>query len=1187
MLDPESSGTRLAVMIHRLQIFPFPWKRVCIATSLMVAFIESMPAAEWTAYEVGGAVPAGDGSKWLRCYVRTPDNMVVPQEKDLWRDSMTLTFRATAGPLTVWLNGQKIIESGKIPADKAARFKVPKGILEKAYNAFVIRLDGEGGRRGLGMAPMMAGYFDEISIGPAWQATGTEPSADEMKSLADQPAVAFYSEKDFHLSTTPMQVAGEFIRGKQVGPAEALAALKTQEDLIVEEMLHEPQVAQPTHFSFDERGRLWVAQYRQYPYPAGLKMLGRDQYYRSKYDRVPPAPPHHDHGADIISVHEDTDGDGIYDLHKNVLTGLNMANAVVRGHGGIWVMHTPYLIFYPDANGDDVPDADPEVRLAGFGLEDTHSVANGIVWGPDGWLYGAQGSTTTSRVVRPGIDPPNAPGIYNESCMVWRYHPEKKIYEIFADGSGNTFGLAFDAEGRLYSGHNGGETRGWHHIQDGLFLKQGKDPGKFGPPPNPYAFGELPFMKSSNPVPRFSHMLCVAEGMAMPDRWMGKFFNVDPLHHTVIVAERTVAGSTFTTKDEGNVLWTDDETFRPVFLANAPDGSIMVADFREEYIAHGQNYQSQIDPDTGRIYRLRGKDKVLEKRINLGAMSSMELMQTLSHPAAWHRQTAVRLLSERKDAGVVEALKKLIRLPDSHPALDALWALHGMGRLDDSMAMETLSHLSAPVRAWTVRLLGDERKLSDAFYAQLRALAASEPDAEVRAQIVSTARRLPAAQALPLVEAIVRRNLDSDDTYIPLMLWHVVESHCATASELILQACRDPQLWSVPLVRSHLTERLMRRFAAAGTRQDLLICARLLSLAPTAEDKQVLLKGFDLAFKGRPLPPLPEELAMALTESGLASPILRLRQGDPAAMADALKLAANPEGEAIKRIEVISALGEIHRAEVVPVMLALLAAPDPKPESLPILKAAIGALSQYEDPTIAQSLVGNWKQLSAELKPSVLALLVSRVQGSLAALAAVQSGGISKAEFTPDLLTRLRSHADSALAKQVESLFVKPPAVPRESFKPRIDQIRSLLATNPGDAYKGEPLYMSRCGVCHTLFFKGGKIGPDLTAYQRDDLGTMLISIVDPNAEIREGFENYVITTKDGRALSGFLAERDANTVVLRGFDGIDIRLAQKDITEMKPSGVSLMPEGMTDGLTDDEIRHLFAYLRQSQPITK
>src|SRR3712207_9365859 len=91
-----------------------------------------------------------------------------------------------------------------------------------------------------------------------------------------------------------------------------------------------------------------------------------------------------------------------------------MASAAVRGHGVIWVMHTPYLLFYPDGDGDDVPDRDPEVRLAGFGLEDTHSVANGLIWGPDGWLYGAQGSTVTSRVTRPGVDPPNAPGGYFE-----------------------------------------------------------------------------------------------------------------------------------------------------------------------------------------------------------------------------------------------------------------------------------------------------------------------------------------------------------------------------------------------------------------------------------------------------------------------------------------------------------------------------------------------------------------------------------------------------------------------------------------------------------------------------------------------------------------------------------------------------------------------------------------------------
>ena len=157
-------------------------------------------------------------------------------------------------------------------------------------------------------------------------------------------------------------------------------------------------------------------------------------------------------------MHEDTDGDGTFDKHKVVLDGLNMANAVLRGHGGIWVMHTPYLLFYPDADGDDVPDRDPEVRLAGFGLEDTHSVANGLAWGPDGWLYGAQGSTTTSRVIRPGVDPPDCAGrLLRRRAWSGAITRDTKAYEIFAEGGGNIFGLEFDAEGRLFSGHNGGD----------------------------------------------------------------------------------------------------------------------------------------------------------------------------------------------------------------------------------------------------------------------------------------------------------------------------------------------------------------------------------------------------------------------------------------------------------------------------------------------------------------------------------------------------------------------------------------------------------------------------------------------------------------------------------------------------------------------------------------------------------
>ncbi|MFN0125274.1 MAG: dehydrogenase, partial [Verrucomicrobiales bacterium] len=962
---------------------------------------------------------------------------------------------------------------------------------------------------------------------------------------------------------------------------DALAALQADRDLIVESMLHEPVIAQPTHVSFDARGRAWVSQYRQYPYPAGLKMISRDKYYRSKYDKVPPAPPHHDRGADIISVHEDTDGDGRYDLHKNILEGLNMANAAVSGYGGFWVMHTPYLLFYPDADGDDIPDRDPEVRLAGFGLEDTHSVANGLAWGPDGWLYGAQGSTTTSRTVRPGVDPPDAPGLYTEGCMVWRYHPKTKVYEIFADGSGNTFGLSFDAEGRLFSGHNGGDTRGWHHIQDGLYLKQGKDPGKFGPAPNAFAFGELPMMKSAHSIPRFSHMLCVAAGTALPDRLLGRFLAIDPLHHHVVASDRHRDGSTFSTADLGFPLRTEDETFRPVFITNAPDGSIFIADFREEYIAHGQNYQSQIDPDTGRLYRLRGLDQPLEKQVNLAALSNDALVATLSHANLWHRQTAVRLLVERRAVETTDALRARLDSAAAHPALDALWTLHGLGQLDESLARSGLQHPAPMVRAWTIRLLGDARQLPSAVFSDGLGLAAAEPDPEVRAQIVSTARRLPAPHALPLALAIARRAEDIDDAFIPLMTWFVIESHCGANRDAVLAQFEDKSVWAAPVVRRQIVPRLMRRFAEASSRQNLLVCARLLAMAPTPDDQRALMTGFEQAFAGRALPSLPAELADALAASGLASPTLRLRQGDPAAVTDALALLANPNGDAKARLEAARTFGDIRHPDSLPVLLEIALA-DAHAE---LRRVALGALSGHEAAAIGERIASAWPSLPPDVRPSALNLLVSRPAWAIHLIEAIQAGAIDRHELTADLRERLRAHNDLSLTAKVEAVATAATA-PASSPRDRIDDVRRLLAGGPGDAYRGEPIYMSRCGACHTLFFKGGQIGPNLTTYQRDDLGTMLVSIIDPNAEIREGFENHLVTTTDGRALSGFLADSDAQGITLRGFDGTDLPLARSQIAAMNPVGRSLMPAGLLDGLSEQEIRDLFAYLRQSQPIT-
>ncbi|MDB6040461.1 MAG: putative rane-bound dehydrogenase domain protein [Verrucomicrobiales bacterium] len=1141
----------------------------------------------WQERSVGTNQPASlpPAAVWFRAWLKVPDNLTGPGPagSDLWRDSMTLTLQDLPGPVVIFLNGQKIIETRDIPMERPRRFKVPKGFFEKgAFNTFVIRIDGASATRGLTTAPVFAGYFDEVKMQRSWQITTMEPSALEMKAITNTPPVAAYLESDFHPSTTVMQASPEPVRGLYVSPADALLNLHPESDLIVEELLHEPEVAQPTHVSFDERGRMWVAQYRQYPYPAGVKMISRDKFYRSKYDRVPPPPPNHTPGADIISVHEDRDGDGKYETHRQVLTGLNLANAVLHGHGGIWVMQTPYLLFYPDADKDDVPDGPPEVRLQGFGLEDTHSVANGLAWGPDGWIYGAQGSTTTSRVTRPGIDATNAPGIYVEGCMVWRYHPERKIYEIFADGSGNTFGVSFDAEGRLFTGHNGGDTRGWHHIQDGLYLKQGKDPGKFGPAPNPFAFGELPMMHSTHPIARFTHMTIMGEGSALPERLRGRFLAVDPLHHYVVASERKRIGSTFETTDIGFPLRTDDLTFRPVYLANAPDGSLVIADFREEYIAHGQNYQSQIDPATGRIYRLRGKGLPLEHDVNLSKKTTAQLVALLSHANQWHRQTAVRLLGERRDASAVPLLQAQLETGGAHPALEALWALYQMGRLDESLAAKTLAHPSAMVRAWTIRLLGDERRLPSLFAAQLTALAAREPDAEVRCQMLSTARRIPAAQSLPLFRAIAIRTDDLADPFIPLMAWFVLESHCANEREAVLAVFDDATFWKAPFVRQHLESRLMRRFAASGSRQELIACAALLAKAPAEADRKLLMVGFEEAFKGRSIPSLPDELVQALARTGRMSLMLRVRQGEPAAITEALQQITNSKTAAPERLAAIRIFGEVKHTAAASALLS--AATQDGPRDLRV--AACTALQLYDDPDIGETLAAAWPTLPPVVQNAALNLLTSRTVWSLRLLDSFVRGRVPRPAFTTDILTRLRLHQDERLTAMVDKHFPVVPPTARESLRPRIDQVRRIITSQPGDAYKGEAHFNARCATCHTLFFKGGKIGPDLTSYQRDDLGTMLVSIIDPNAEIREGFQNYIITTKDERTLSGFLADQDANVVVLRGFDGADLSLRRAEISTMNPAGTSIMPEAILDGLTDTEIRDLFAYLRQSQPIT-
>lgn len=938
-------------------------------------------------------------------------------------------------------------------------------------------------------------------------------------------------------------------KGGALPPAESLKRFDLPDDLEIELVLSEPEIAQPVFLNFDERGRMWVVQYLQYPNPAGLTMVSRDKHWRAVYDKVPPPPPRHFPGRDRITIHEDTDGDGRYDKHKTFVEGLNIVTAVERGRGGVWVLNPPYLLFYPDKDGDDLPDGDPEVHLEGFGLEDTHSVVNSLRWGPDGWLYAAQGSTVTARVRRPGR---KEPSVDSMGQLIWRYHPETRRYEVFAEGGGNAFGVEIDAKGRVFSGHNGGDTRGFHYVQ-GAYLRKGFE--KHGELSNPYAFGYFDAMRHHR-VPRFTHNFVIDEGGALPAKYAGKMFAVAPLQGEVVLSEIQPDRSSFKTFDLGKSVTTTDRWFRPVDIKTGPDGALYVADFYESHISHRQHFEGHAHRETGRIYRIKAAGS---KPVRAPAMEAKDLPGLLDHPKRWVRQTALRLIGDRNDSAAVPLFEKKMLEGEGQGALEALWALH----LSGGAVERALEHKDPHVRLWGVRLLGDSGK------APAEKLARTEPSVEVRVQLAATARRLSAAEGLPILRALLLRSEDAEDVHAPLMLWWAIEAH----GEAALALFEERALWASPLVREHILERLMRRFAASGRNADLLACARLLKASPDAEATAKLMAGFEKAFQGRALPRLPDELAQALGKGG--SILLGVRRGVDESVREALRIVSDEKADRRQRRQLVEVLGEVALPGAAGVLLGIVE----RTKDEEIRKGALTSLQRYADPEIGAAVVGRFPSLAEDARRVALTLLASRKEWALVLLEAVEAGTVKREWLSAAPFRMYREGRLGALVLRVWGL------VEGVEGRKEISRLEAVVRGGPGDPYRGKKLFAATCFRCHLFFDKGGQVGPDLTSARRDDVGALLASIVDPGAEIREGYENYIARTNDGRTVSGFLVEKSPQVVVLRGVDGQNVVLRADEIEEMKVTPVSVMPEGLLRGMTDEQVRDLFAYLRSSQPL--
>lgn len=959
---------------------------------------------------------------------------------------------------------------------------------------------------------------------------------------------------------------------KPTPPLEALKKFAIKDGYAIDLIASEPVVDQPLYMSWDSRGRMWVMLYIQYQFPAGLKIISYDQHLRAQFDKVPEPPPKGVKGADKVVVFEDTKGNGTYDKHKVAIEGLNIATAAIKGAGGIWVLNPPYLLFYPDANDDDIPDGDPQVALRGFGLEDTHSVASSLHWGPDGWLYGANGSTTTAN-----ISSAVTKNVRYQGQHIWRYHPKTKVFEIFGEGGGNTFSCELDAKGRVFSGTNGAQ-RGMHYDQGQSGVKSF---GKHGPPDNPYSFGYFDHIETKSDGKRFNQAFCIYDGGLMP-ALSGHFVTANSLQNMCYDSRRIPDGSTFRAEDEPELLRSSDRWFRPVDIKVGPDGCIYLADWYDTRLSHVSPIDDWSKTD-GRIYRIRPANaKVGLKPFNLHTAPVQELITNLNHPNKWFRQQSALELSWRNETKALPELEELARDEKNPNALDALFAVHMLGGLTDDLAVDLLKHPDPYVRRWVVRCTGDKEECSTMLGSALKELAARETQPEVRTQLLASAKRLPGETALPIVRVMMERDADIDDKRIPMLLWWAIESKADSDRDALLAWFAEPKVWDLKLGSQYGAKFLAKRWAMAGHKDDLDACAKLLGLAKRNQDRALVIEGIASAYEGGKIPQLPPALADAMNDymkSQMDNDLaLAVKTGNADAIKKALVIVGDKKASVQKRASLVQALAEAGLKEAVPAIVSILATSS----EVGLKKAVLAVAGRFDDTKIAKTVITGYEGRFAGdpgLRDATHRMLVSRLAWAQLFMDEVDAHRIKEKNVSPDVVRQLGLYHDAALDERVKKHW--PPSSSKIGNAQKIAEMNRIkgLLNGSGDAEKGKAIFTQRCAVCHTLFNEGGKVGPELTPYERNNPDFWLVAILDPSIEIREGFGAYICKMKDGQVLMGLMDKQDAGGIVLKDIAGQKHPVKQPDIEALEASPISLMPEGLLTGMSDVDLRDFFAYL--------
>ncbi|MBM3869299.1 MAG: c-type cytochrome, partial [Verrucomicrobia bacterium] len=728
----------------------------------------------------------------------------------------------------------------------------------------------------------------------------------------------------------------------------------------------------------------------------------------------------------------------------------------------------------------------------------------------------------------------------------------------------------------VFSGSNYGDTRGMHYEFGSYGVKNW---GKHGPLTNPHAYGWFEHMANTGDKRRFPQAFVVYEGGLLGDEYEGKVLAPNSLANKAYVSRLVPQGSTFRTIDEEDLIASSDRWFRPVWTGVGPDGAVTLADWYDTRLSH-VNPVDDWDKQRGRLYRIRPDNagpllplgKTGTGSFDLTSAPATELLALLSHRNEWFRKQAVLEIGWRQLKETIPALRGMLAGPH---ALEALWALDLLGAVD----APPVTHADPYVRRWAWKMLGERRTAPTA--AQINA-AKQEPHVEVRAQILASAKRMP-ADALPLLHAAL--GAADDSGHIPLLAWWALEARLGTPAERAAAVAflrADPSFVASPVFRDTLAERIGKRLARGARAESLADAAEVLALCPEPAAEK-LLGGILSHLEAGDLPPMPASLRSALearqTKDGRQPiPLAALRSGDKSALAAALKELSDKRTPVRRRNELADALSNARRAEAVGPLLKLLIAPATEAK-----KPLLTALSRYDDIRLPRAIIDNYERSIAAddgLRDLALRTLADRKAWASLLIEAVEAGKILAPHITADIARTLLRHDIHEVNAAVERLW-KPLLV--TGLTPEKDQevarLRAVARAGEGDAAKGRAHFLARCASCHQLKGEGGKVGPELTGYDRSSLDFWVLNIVYPSLEIREGFGAYDVRLKDGTIANGILERREGGEIVLRDLAGNRTKIKEDQVASLIASPTSVMPEGLLAGMSDQELRDFFAYV--------